>query len=179
MQKRYIVLIIISIIVCGLVWKISSSYAYFDTGYHGKNIVSGDKWGVNIVEVSDIETSGNPIINEQVSTIGTTFNFGVSLFEPGDSVTFNLTIENIGKLDAELYAITLAGLSMLQGEVISYEVLPLDYITIHEDEVDGSIIKKGEKQMFKVTVKYEDNVAINNQKEYNLGLGSTIVYRQK
>ena len=179
MQKRYIVLIIISILVCGLIWRISSSYAYFSPGYLGENIISGDKWGVNIIEVSPIETTGNPIINEKISTIGTTLNFGVSLFEPGDTVSFDFTIKNTGKLDAELYATTLAGLSNLESEVISYEILPLDYVNIHEDENDGSIIKSGESQMFRITVKYEDNVAISNIKEYNLGLGATIIYKQK
>lgn len=179
MQKRYIVLIIISILVCGLVWKISSSYAFFNHGYDGKNIVSGDKWGVNIVEVSEIETIGSPVINEKVSTIGTTLNFGISLFEPGDSVSFDITVKNTGKLDAELYAITLTGLSNLESEVISYEVLPLDYINIHDDKSEGSIIKSGENQMFRITVKYDDNVSLTNVKEYNVGLGTTIIYKQK
>lgn len=179
MQKRYIVLIVISVLVCGLIWKISSSYAIFDPGYDGENIVSGDKWGVNIVEVSEIESIGSPVINEEISTIGTTLNFGVSLFAPGDMVTFDFTVKNTGKLDAELYATTLSGLSNLESEVISYEVLPLDYATIHEDKNEGSIIKSGESQMFRITVKYEDNVAITNIKEYNLGLGSTIIYKQK
>lgn len=179
MQKRYIILGVVLVIVCGLIWKISGSYAFFDPGYHGENIVSGDKWGVNIVEVSEIETIGNPIINEKVSTIGTTLNFAVSLFAPGDTVTFDFKIKNTGKLDAELYATTLSGLSNLESEVISYEILPLDYINIHTDDTEGSIIKSGETQSFRITVKYEDNIAINNVKEYNLGLGSTIIYKQK
>lgn len=179
MQKRYIVLIIISILVCGLIWRISSSYAYFNPGYHGENIVSGDKWGINIVDVSEIETNGNPIINEDISTIGTTLNIGVSLFEPGDKVSFDITIKNTGKLDAELYATTLSGLSSLESEVISYEILPLDYANIHEDKNEGSIIKSGESQMFRITIEYEDNVALSNIREYNLGLGSTIIYKQK
>ena len=169
MQKRYIILGVVLVIVCGLIWKISGSYAFFDPGYHGENIVSGDKWGVNIVEVSEIETIGNPI----------TLNFAVSLFAPGDTVTFDFKIKNTGKLDAELYATTLSGLSNLESEVISYEILPLDYINIHTDDTEGSIIKSGETQSFRITVKYEDNIAINNVKEYNLGLGSTIIYKQK
>lgn len=179
MQKRYIVLIIVLIIVCGLVWKISSSYAIFDPGYHGENIVSGDKWGVNIVEVSEIETSSNVVINEGVSTIGTTLGFGVSLFEPGDIMTFDFTVENTSKLDAELYATTLSGLSNLESEVISYEITPLDYANVHENDKDGSIIKSGERQTFRITVKYEENVATDSIHEYNLNLGSTIIYKQK
>ena len=179
MQKRYIVLTFVIIIVCVLIWKLSTSFAMYNQGYEGKNIVAGDKWGVKIVEVGEIKSNGNAIIDKEVSTIGTTLNFGVSLFKPGDSISFDFTIKNLGKLDAELYATTLNGLSQLESEVISYEILPLEYATIHENEKDGSIIKNNESQSFKITVKYEDNVANNNTKEYNLNLGSTIIYKQR
>lgn len=179
MQKRYIILGAVLVAVCGLVWKLSSSYAIYNPGYDGENIVVGDKWGINIVEVLDMNTKGNLVINEKVSTIGTTLNFSVSLFEPGDEVSFDFVVENLGKLDGELYATTLSGLSNLESEVISYEIIPLDYIGIHEDDNDGSIIKSGERQSFRITVKYEENVAIDNIKEYNLSLGSTIIYKQK
>jgi len=178
MQKRYVLLIFVLVLVCVLIWKLSSSYAIFEQGYEGKNIVSGDKWGVNIVSISDIETVGSVIIDEQVSSIGTTLNFGVSLFEPGDEFSFVFTVKNTGKMDAELYATTLVGLSSLDREVISYEILPLDYILVHDDNNDGSVIKKDEVHKFKITVRYEDNVSINNVREYNLGLGSSIIYKQ-
>lgn len=179
MHKRYIVLIIVSVIVCLLVWKISSSYGLFNQGFTGENIVSGDKWSVNIIEVGEIETTGGAIIDKEVSTIGTTLSFGVSLFEVGDAISFDFTVENTGKLDAELYATTLAGLSSLESEVITYEIIPLDYVVIHEDEKEGSIIKNGERQSFRITVKYDENVSLNDNREYNLGLGSTIIYKQK
>ena len=167
------------VIVCVLIWKLSTSYAMYNPGYEGKNIVAGDKWGVNIVEVGEIKSNGNVIIDKEVSTIGTTLNFGVSLFSPGDEVSFEFKVQNLGKLDAELYATTLNGLSQLESEVISYEILPLEYAIIHEDEREGSIIKNNESQSFKITVRYEDNVSNSNNKEYNLNLGSTIIYKQR
>ena len=178
-QKRYIILSIVILGVLILIWQLRSSYALVNIGYDGKNIVSGDKWGVNIVEVSDIETKGEAIVTREVSTIGTTLNFDVSLFKPGDEVSFNITTENTSNLNAELYALTLAGVSPLDAEVITYVISPLDYVSLHEETKDGSIIKKGEKQMFNIKVIYDQNVSINNNKEYNLSLGSTIIYKQK
>ena len=76
-------------------------------------------------------------------------------------------------------SLTLSGLSQSDGDVISYTIKPLDYILLHEDSKDGSIIKSGEKQMFNIVVEYEKNVSVQNKQEYNLSLGSTIIYKQK
>ena len=178
-QKRYIILIIIIVAVGVLIWQLRASYAYMDIGYTGKNIISGDKWGINIIDVEKPEITGDATLISDISTIGTTLNFEVLLTKPGDKVSFNFTVQNMGKLNAELYALTLSGVSSLEGENITYTILPIDSSIIHEDNNDGSIIKSGEKQMFNITVNYEDNVNANNAKEYNLNLGSTIIYKQK
>ena len=178
-QKRYIFVVLIVIMVCLLIWKFSTSYALMDIGFSGNNIISGDKWGVNIIEVSEVEKIGDAELIGDISTIGTTLNFNAILRKKGDKIVFNITIENTSKLDAELYALTLSGLSNEAGENISYTILPLDYTIIHSDNKDGSIIKSGEKQMFNITVSYDENVSINNNTEYNLNLGSTIIYKQK
>ena len=179
MQKRYIFVFIMILCVCGLIWKLSSSYAYYDTGYSGSNLVDGDKWQVNIVEVSNVNTTGDALLIDNVSTIGTTLNFNVSLFKPGDSVYFDFTVKNMGKLDAMLYATTLVGLSTLDSEVINYEIIPLDYIVAATDSKDGSIMKENELQLFRIKVVYDNTTAIDNYHEYNLNLGSTIIYEQK
>ena len=162
-----------------LIWRLSSSYAAVDIGYSGRNIISGDKWGVNIIEVGKVNTEGEAILTKDVSTIGTTLNFDVSLFKPGDKVSFDITVSNTSTLPAELYALTLSGLSSIDSEVINYRILPVDSSIIHEDNTTGSIIKSGEKQTFNIEVLYSDNVSKDEDKEYNLSLGSTIIYKQK
>lgn len=179
MRKRYIFVIIVVVLVGVLIWKLSDSYAYFDKGYTGNNIISGDKWGVNIISVGDVDTKGKAILTKEVSTIGTTLNFDVALFEVGDEVTFDFKVENTSNLPAELYSSTLSGLSNIDSEVISYSIMPLDYVVEHSETDDGSIIKKGESQSFRITVSYDENVAKENKQEYNLSLGSTIIYKQK
>ena len=178
-QKRYIILILIIIALGILIWQLRSSYAFVDIGYSGKNIISGDKWGINIIEVEKESIKGDALLISEVSTIGTTLNFEVLLTKPGDSVSFNFTVQNTSNLSAELYALTLSGLSSLDSENITYTILPIDSSIVHEDEKEGSIIKSGEKQMFNITINYDDSVNTNNIKEYNLSLGSTIIYKQK
>jgi hypothetical protein len=178
-QKRHILLVIVIVITGVLIWRLSSSYAAVDIGYSGRNIISGDKWGVNIVEVGEVTTEGNAILTKDVSTIGTTLNFDVALFKPGDAVSFDITVSNTSTLPAELYALTLSGLSDIDGELISYSILPIDSSIIHEEKRDGSILKSGDKQMFNIKVSYDENASLLNDNEYSLSLGSTIIYKQK
>ena len=178
-HKRYIVLALVVLVVVVIIWKMYPSFAHMEVGYEGNNIVTGRNWGVNITEISNIEKKGEAILLSNVDSIGTTLNFNVSLFKPGDEVSFDITVTNTGKLNAELYAMTLAGVSPLDGEAIDYEILPLDYIEVHTDKQTGSIIKANESQSFHLSVKYSDRVAQGVNREYNLGLGSTIIYKQK
>ncbi len=179
LQKRYIVLFVVVALVAVLIWQVSSSFA-FEQGYTGNNIVTGRNWGINITEIGEIKTTGDAVVEgNKVDSIATTLNFNVQLFKPGDSVSFDIKVTNTGKLNAELYVMSLTGLSSLDQEVIDYDILPLDYINVHTDEVDGSIIKSGESQMFRLTVSYSDRVGKDNNKTYYLGLGSTLIYKQR
>lgn len=178
-QKRRILLIVVIVITGILIWRLNTSYSAVDIGYTGKNIISGDKWGVNIIDVSKVNTEGDAILTKEVSTIGTTLNFDVSLFKPGDKVSFDITVSNTSVLPAELYALTLSGLSNVDSEIIDYTIMPIDSSVIHEDSVTGSIIKSGEKQMFNITVSYSEKVSVLEDREFSLSLGSTIIYKQK
>lgn len=176
-QKRYIFLGIVIVLVGILVWRVSTSYATMNQGYTGKNIISGDKWGVNITNISDVDKEGNAEISKEISTIGTTLNFSAVLFKPGDKISFNVEVENTSVLDAELYALTLTGLNDIDGENISYTILPVDGSIIHDNNTSGSILKSGDKQTFNIVIAY-DEISTSNQ-EYHLNLGSTIIYKQK
>lgn len=176
-NKKYIILVVIVVLIGVLVWRLSSSMASFDQGYTGKNIISGDKWGINIVKVHDVEKNGFAELVGDISTIGTTLNFSAVLFKPGDKISFDIEVENTSILDAELYALTLTGLNDIDGENITYTILPIDGSIIHGTNNDGSIIKSGTKQVFNITVMYDEMA--NNSGEYHLNLGSTIIYKQR
>ena len=105
--------------------------------------------------------------------------FEVSLPKPDSSLSFEFEIENMGKLEAELDALTLNGLSILDSEYINYEIIPLDYLSIKTEENDGSILKQNEKHRFRIIVNYQENVNEKNIKETTLNLGSTIIYEEK
>ena len=178
-EKRYIVLMIIMVVSAILIWRVSTSSASVDIGYSGNNIVSGDKWGINITDISNVSQEGEGLIISDIASIGTTIDFNVMLLKPGDKVSFNITLENTSTLSGELYAIALSGLSNIDSENITYEVTPIDSSILHTDEHDGSILSTQNKQVFNVSVRYDDNVSLQNDKEYQLNLGATIIYKQK
>ena len=177
-QKRYVLVGVIFVIVGVLIWRLlSTSYAKMDQGYTGKNIISGDKWGINITKIDNIEKSGEAILVDDVSTIGTTLNFSVVLFKPGDKISFNVEVSNTSILDGELYALTLTGLNDIDSEDINYTILPIDGSIIHDSNNVGSVLKSGNKQFFNITLEYDSTTT--NIVEKHLNLGSTIIYKQK
>ena len=176
-NKRYIYLIVIALLTGILIWQISSSQASFDQGYTGQNIISGDEWGINIVKVGEIEKTGSAEMIGDVSTIGTTLNFSPVLFKPGDKISFTIEVKNTSILKAELYALTLTGLNDIDSENITYTILPIDGSMIHGTNTDGSLLRSGASQTFRITVEYDEIAA--NSGECHLNLGSTIIYKQK
>ena len=177
-QKRYMLVVVIFAIVGVLVWRVlSTSYAKMDQGYTGKNIVSGDKWGINITEISNIQKNGKAFLNGDISTIATTLNFNAILFKPGDKISFDVEVSNTSTLEAELYALTLTGLNDIDSEDVDYTILPIDGSVIHDNNTQGSVIKSGGKQKFNITLEYSP--MSTNDTEKHLSLGSTIIYKQK
>ena len=176
-QRKHVLFLIILVLTGVLVWQLSSSFASVDQGYSGNNIISGDKWGINITKIDNIEKTGSAELVGDVSTIGTTLNFKAVLFKPKDKIGFNVEVTNTSVLDAELYALTLTGLNDIDSENVTYAIMPIDGSIIHDNKNSGSIIRSGEKQRFNITLVYDD--VINSNNEYHLSLGSTIIYKQK
>ena len=167
------------VIVGVLIWKLSSSYALVNQGFEGKNMVSGDEWALNIINVGRPNLEGDAMLTKDISTIATTLAFEVNLPKPESRLMFDFEIENMGKLDAELCAMTLLGLSTSQSEFVNYTIEPIEYLVLKTNNEAGSILKNGERHAFRITVAYQDNVNEKNIINQTLNLGSTIVYSQK
>ncbi len=177
-QKRYILVGVIFAIVGVLVWRLlSTSYAKMDQGYTGNNVISGDKWGINITKIDNVTKEGEAVLSGDVSTIGTTLNFSAVLFKPGNKISYDVEVSNTSTLPGELYALTLTGLNDIDGEDVDYTILPIDGSIIHDNNTQGSIIKSGETQNFNISLEYNPMSTSDNEKHLNLG--STIIYKQK
>ncbi len=126
--------------------------------------VGDAKWKVRITDIafdsakSSVTTDAttqslNP--EEQVEGEGSTgAKFNVTLAKPGDKAVYNITVSNLGTIDAELDQIT--DLVALNAEN------PTDIIyTVTEDNTNSSILAPNGTHKYTVTVEWKsDSVAI-------------------
>lgn len=77
---------------------------------------STESWDVHFTEPSAPTLSGLATVGTTPTTTATVISgFNVNFFAPGDSVEYNFNVENGGKLDAELTAVSLGSLSCAPG----------------------------------------------------------------
>ncbi len=103
-----------------------------------------EKWDVQVVGIETIDingsaSAGNPSFN------ATSVTFDADLIQPGDSVTYRVTIENKGTIDA-----TLAGTTFTEQEDGSPAI-------IYSHVEPASTLEAGAKTTFTVTASYDDN----------------------
>ncbi len=105
-------------------------------------------WDVRIKSITAMTPVGDA---SNVSTTvdpdsGLTATFEANLVSPGDQITYSISVENAGSLDAKL-----DDLSFTEEENPAIEY---SYLNIKKDDV----IKSKNEQVFTVTIKYSDDV---------------------
>lgn len=103
-----------------------------------------EKWDVQVVGIETIDingsaSAGNPSFN------ATSVTFDADLVQPGDSVTYRVTVENKGTIDANL-----AGTNFTEQEDGSPAV-------IYSHVEPASTLEAGARTTFTVTATYDDN----------------------
>ena len=62
-------------------------------------------WRVEITDISSKEVVGDAVNKTNPTYTATTTNFSVGLTQPGDSITYDITVTNKGTLDAVVESI--------------------------------------------------------------------------
>ncbi len=175
-HKRYIIVGVVLVVVCVLVYKLSTSYALKNND--NNQILTGDDWSLNITSISTPKLTGDAQVTTDLNSIGNNINFSVKLPKKSSSISYDVVVKNMGKLDAELFTISLFGLTELQKEYINYTVTPVDYIVMKSPTQNGSILKNGQTHKFNVSISYQSNVTDKNIIKDELSLGLNIIYSQ-
>ena len=157
--KRIIILILI---LC--IFLIPTCYAILKTDIilDGSVKFTGD-WDVKITDIKLTSVCENCTATEP-SFSNMTSNFDVSLIKPGDSVTYEITIENTGNIDAVFDSIDIDLGEEKEDQVLQVttsppvETLPahsssLIYLTIHFDD-DVTIIPSDNAINFTCNIRY-------------------------
>ena len=113
--------------------------------------VSNDEWQVEFYILDTKESAvGMFNTNKNIfdsSKSGVSSNFSVSLIQPGDSISYNVTVTNSGTLDAIVDSITISDST---NPAINYTVTGITEGT--------TLAKNGGTNTLTVTVDYEDSI---------------------
>ena len=139
------------------------------------------KWDVHFNTESYTETTGTGYVTATSHTLtGTTLTYAVTL-QPGETYETTVTVENKGTFDANLTAITLAGLSAEQKKYINYSIFYNG--TEYTDSVSDlaiALAKTTGTATVKVRVEYflPEEATDLPQTDAELTLTSTLTYNQ-
>ena len=139
-QRNYIILGI-----CSILLVMAAGYAAFRTQLtiNGTSNITSD-WKVLITDIQSKTLSGDATDAEAPSHTETTATFKTNLVSPGDSMQYDITVENQGDIDAKLDKITVPEST---NPAIGFEVTGIR---------EGALLKAGNTALLTVIVKYNN-----------------------
>ncbi len=137
-QRNYIILGL-----CSILLVMAAGYAAFRSQLtiNGTSNITSD-WKVLITDIQSRNVVGRAENAEEPSHTETTATFKTNLYLPGDSITYDVTVENQGSIDAVLKTIQK---SDSNNNAIIFETSGIQ---------EGEILKASESTVFSVTVSY-------------------------
>ena len=103
-------------------------------------------WDVEITDITTSNKIGSASVKEQPTFEKLTATFSTNLVSPGDSITYNIKVENKGSLDAKLNKITL---TKEDNPAVLFETKGLK---------EGGVLRKGESAILNVSVTYNSKI---------------------
>ena len=104
-------------------------------------------WKIEITNIASKNVIGDAVNKVSPSYTATTANFSVGLTQPGDSITYDITVTNKGSLDAKVQSIDI---NTGNNPAIVYEVGGI--------EVGDKIIKNNGTNILTVKIDYNNNI---------------------
>jgi uncharacterized repeat protein (TIGR01451 family) len=115
-------------------------------------IATNAKWDVEITGITVKSTTGNVTPGTPTFT-ATTATFNTTLAQPGDSATYEVTIENKGTIDATYSSVTRA----IEAATGDNSVKGVIVYTDEEPAPVGTVLAPGESKTATITVKFDDS----------------------
>ena len=134
-------------ILCTLVCIMAVGYAVLAQQLNITGTTSIDStWKVEITNIGEKEVVGKAVSKVTPSYTSTTANFSVGLTRPGDSITYDIEISNLGTLKAKVDSINVI---MDENDAIKYTTSGVS---------NGDKLGVGEKTTLTIKVEYDSNV---------------------
>ena len=142
-DKKKIIMIALSILVCIM----SVGYATLAQQINITGTASIDStWKIEITNITEKNIVGDASSKLVPSYTATTANFNAGLINPGDSITYDVEVSNLGTLKAKV-----AGINIItsNNDVIIYTVSGIK---------TGDKLGVGEKDILTIKVEYNSNI---------------------
>lgn len=142
MKKSGIVISILIFIIFILIF----CFIYF-SGILALNKNAKSEWDVSIVNIQSKNQIGDAANDSAPVYDKTTATFKTLLTSPGDSITYDITIKNKGKIDAKL------------NKIIMGETTSSDIVAEISGVKEGQILKAGQSHYAHVVISYDKSAS--------------------
>ena len=163
-QRNYIIIGLCAILV---IMGVGYAYAAFSSQLKITGTSNIDStWDVQITDIQSEVVSGSPTNEIEPTHDILSATFHTKLYKPNDTMKYDITVSNLGSLDAKLDKINVPENA---SSAISYEVTGIK---------EGDLLKSNETALLTVTVKYNDVTSQPSQEELNINFNITLEYSQ-
>ena len=161
-QRNYII-----IGLCAILVIMGVGYAAFSSQLKITGTSNIDStWDVQITDIQSEVLSGSPTNEIEPTHDKLSATFHTKLYKPNDTMKYDITVSNLGSLDAKLDKINVPENA---STAISYEVTGIK---------EGDLLKSNETALLTVTVKYNNVTSQPSQEELNINFNITLEYSQ-
>ena len=157
-QRNYII-----IGLCAILVIMGVGYAAFSSQLKITGTSNIDStWDVQITDIQSEVVSGSPENQIEPTHDKLSATFHTKLYKPNDTMKYDITVSNLGSVDAKLDKINVPENA---STAISYEVTGIK---------EGDLLKSNETALLTVTVKYNDVTSQPSQEELNINFDITL-----
>ena len=161
-QRNYII-----IGLCAILVIMGVGYAAFSSQLKITGTSNIDStWDVQITDIQSSVVVGTPTNQIEPTHDKLSATFHTKLYKPNDTMKYDITVSNLGSVDAKLDKINVPENS---STAISYEVTGIK---------KGDLLKSNETALLTVTVKYNNVTSQPSQEELNINFNITLEYSQ-
>ena len=161
-QRNYII-----IGLCAILVIMGVGYAAFSSQLKITGTSNIDStWDVQITDIQSSVVAGTPTNQIEPTHDKLSATFHTKLYKPNDTMKYDITVSNLGSLDAKLDRINVPENA---STAISYEVTGIK---------EGDLLKSNETALLTVTVKYNNVTEQPSQEELNINFNITLEYSQ-
>ena len=161
-QRNYLI-----IGLCAILVIMGVGYAAFSSQLKITGTSNIDStWDVQITDIQSSVVAGTPTNQIEPTHDKLSATFHTKLYKPNDTMKYDITVSNLGSLDAKLDRINVPE---NESTAISYEVTGIK---------EGDLLKSNETALLTVTVKYNNVTSQPSQEELNINFNITLEYSQ-